>query len=68
MKSRKEMTPPKRSLPSRTKFDREIADYRAFEADYRTRGWFLVKAEWPVVIVVLASDKPESTEGHRWTA
>ena len=42
---------------SRTKFDREIAEYRAFEADYRTRGWFLVKAEWPVVIVVLASDK-----------
>ena len=42
---------------SRTKFDREIADYRTFEADYRTRGWFLVKAEWPVVIVVLASDK-----------
>ena len=42
---------------SRAKFDREIADYRAFEADYRTRGWFLVNAEWPVVVVVLASDK-----------
>ena len=42
---------------SRTKFEREIADYRAFESDYRTRGWFLVKAEWPVVVVVLASDK-----------
>ncbi len=42
---------------SRTKFDREIAEYRAFEADYRTRGWFLVKADWPVVMVVLASDK-----------
>ena len=42
---------------SRAKFEREIADYRAFEADYRTRGWFLVKAEWPVVVVVLASDK-----------
>ena len=42
---------------SRTKFDREIAEYRALEADYRARGWFLVKAEWPVVVVVLASDK-----------
>ena len=42
---------------SRTKFDREIADYLAYEADYRTRGWFMVKAEWPVVVVVLASHK-----------
>ena len=42
---------------SRIKFEREIADYRTYESDYRTRGWFLVKAEWPEVIVVLASDK-----------
>ena len=42
---------------SRTKFEREIADFRAFESDYRARGWFLVKAEWPVVVVVLASAK-----------
>ena len=42
---------------SRTKFKRELADYRAFESDYRTRGWFLVEAEWPMVVVVLASDK-----------
>ena len=42
---------------SGAKFDREIADYVAFEADYRTRGWFLVKAAWPVVVVVMASDK-----------
>ena len=42
---------------SRTKFEREISDYLAFEADYRARGWFLVKAEWPVVVVVLASAK-----------
>ena len=42
---------------SRAKFDREIADYRAIEADYRTRGWFLVTADWPVVVVVLASAK-----------
>ena len=40
---------------SRTKFEREIDDYRALESDYRARGWLLVKAEWPVVVVVLAS-------------
>ena len=38
---------------SRAKFDREIAEYRILEADYRTSGWFLVKADWPVVVVVL---------------
>lgn len=42
---------------SRVKFEREIAEYRALEADYRARGWFLVKAEWPVAVVLLASDK-----------
>lgn len=42
---------------SRAKFEREIAEYRSLEADYRARGWFLVKADWPAVIVVLASNK-----------
>ena len=42
---------------SRAKFDREITDYISFEADYRTRGWFLVKKDWPVVVVILASNK-----------
>ena len=42
---------------SRAKFDREITNYLSFEADYRARGWFLVKADWPVAIVVLASNK-----------
>ena len=42
---------------SRAKFDRELADYRSMEADYRARGWFLVKAEWPIAVVVLASSK-----------
>ena len=42
---------------SRAKFDREIADYISIEADYRARGWFLVKAHWPVAVVVLASKK-----------
>ena len=42
---------------SRAKFDREIAEFLALEADYRGRGWFLVKAEWPLVTVLLASKR-----------
>ena len=42
---------------SRAKFESEITDYLSLEADYRIRGWFLVKAEWPMAIVVLASSK-----------
>ena len=42
---------------SRAKFDREITDYRSMEDDYRARGWFLVKARWPLAVVVLASNK-----------
>ena len=42
---------------SRTKFDRELAEYRSMESDYRKRGWFLVTAEWPLVVVILASQK-----------
>ena len=42
---------------SRAKFDREITDFLSIEADYRARGWFLVKAQWPVAVVVLASKK-----------
>ena len=42
---------------SRTKFDREIAEYRSFEADYQARGWFLLKAEWPLAIVLFATKK-----------
>ena len=42
---------------SRAKFECEIADYLSFEPDYRARGWFLVKADWPTAVVVLASSK-----------
>ena len=42
---------------SRAKFDRELAEYRSVEADYRGRGWFLIKAHWPVLEVLLASRK-----------
>ena len=44
-------------LVSRAKFDREIAEYLSLEADYRARGWFLVKVEWPLAIVILGSSK-----------
>ena len=41
---------------SRTKFERELAEYRSIEREYRARGWFLVEAEWPLAIVILASN------------
>jgi Predicted metal binding domain len=40
---------------SRAKFDRELAEYQQLETDYRRRGWLLVKAEFPLVLVVLAA-------------
>jgi hypothetical protein len=40
---------------SRTKFDREIAEYRQVERDYLRRGWLLVKADFPSVLVALAA-------------
>jgi len=40
---------------SRSKFDREIAEYRAIKAEYRRRGWMLLKAEYPDVLVALAA-------------
>ena len=42
---------------SRAKFGRELTEYRSTDADYRARGWFLVKADWPMAIVVLASNR-----------
>lgn len=42
---------------SRTKFDREIREYRGMEAEYRRRGWFLVRAEFPHVLVVLTAPR-----------
>ncbi|WP_420128124.1 putative metal-binding protein [Longimicrobium sp.] len=40
---------------SRAKFDREISEYRALEAEYRGRGWLLVEAEFPTAVFVLAA-------------
>ena len=40
---------------SRTKFDSEIADFRALGPQYGARGWFLAEAEFPYAFVVLAA-------------
>jgi hypothetical protein len=42
---------------SHKKFDREIAEFRRLDAEYRQRGWFLVHAEYPDVFVLMASPK-----------
>ena len=42
---------------SRRKFDREIAEFYRLGDDYRKRGWFLVHAEYPRVLIILASPK-----------
>lgn len=46
---------------SRAKFAREIDAYRAREAEYRTRGWFLVRAEFPEVFVLMAAPQLRPT-------
>lgn len=40
---------------SRAKFEREIANYRKLDTEYRRRGWFLVRAEFPVVEVLFTT-------------
>jgi hypothetical protein len=40
---------------SQTKFEREVSEYHEFEMDYRRRGWLLVKAKFPMVLVALAA-------------
>jgi hypothetical protein len=42
---------------SRRKFERELAEYRTLDGEYRRRGWFLIEAEFPTVLVALASAK-----------
>jgi hypothetical protein len=42
---------------SRTKFEREIAEYRKLEDDYISRGWWMLKAEFPEVFVVFATPR-----------
>lgn len=42
---------------SRRKFEREIREYRRNEGEYRKRGWLLVEASFPNVVVVLCATK-----------
>jgi hypothetical protein len=42
---------------SRLKFEREIREYRRSEGEYRKRGWLLIKASFPHVLVVLCATK-----------
>jgi hypothetical protein len=40
---------------SRTKFEREIENFRAVERDYRSRGWFLTEAAYPRAVVLMCA-------------
>lgn len=40
---------------SRLKFNREVAACRAIEADYRRRGWWILSAEFPNVVVAFVA-------------
>ena len=40
---------------SRRKFDREVAEFRSQAVEYGRRGWFLVDAEFPHALVILAT-------------
>lgn len=40
---------------SRKKFNREIAEFRANGGDYRQRGWLLLEAVFPKVLVAMAA-------------
>src|SRR5712691_11402967 len=39
---------------SRMKFDREVAEFRQLATEYRRRGWFLLEADYPRIVVLLA--------------
>lgn len=40
---------------SRAKFDRELAQFAELAGEYRARGWLLVHAEFPVVVVAMVA-------------
>jgi hypothetical protein len=42
---------------SQAKFDREIAAYRVAQKRHSRRGWWLVEAEFPIVVVAFISPK-----------
>lgn len=40
---------------SHAKFEREFEEYQTLEGEYRRRGWLLLAAEYPRILVVLAA-------------
>lgn len=40
---------------SRTKFDREVGEYRALEEEYLSRGWVMTHASFPLVRVMMCA-------------
>lgn len=44
---------------SRRKFDREVAEFQAQAPEYRRRGWFMVHAQFPEVMVLLVAGKTQ---------
>lgn len=44
---------------SRAKFDRMLANYRALEDQYRRRGWLLLDADFPRILVALTARQVE---------
>ena len=52
MEAHRQVTDPR---VSRTKFAREIREFRRLAGSYRERGWFLAEATFPVVVAVLAA-------------
>ncbi len=42
---------------SRSKFEREVAQFRAMEDAYRRKGWLLLDATFPEVVVAFAATK-----------
>src|SRR4051812_41257649 len=42
---------------ARRKFEREVAEYRSAEPSHRKRGWLLVRAEFPTVLVAFLTTR-----------
>ena len=42
---------------SRAKFERQLAEYRKLEGEYRKRGWWLLDAVYPEVFIIFGTPK-----------
>lgn len=40
---------------SRAKFEQELAEFRDLSAEYHANGWFLLEADFPQILVILAA-------------